>query len=358
MQALENYYFGGGAKNDALWKEGIEYFENIQSKTKSLDGATSSVNKAVAAMNKLTMTGDDLTDVQKVVNGNYSDAAAVLMAYNAGLISTTDVQNSQWKSLNNLQKAAKDTGKNTVLGLVEGTDAYKGALVKNSNGLASIVLSEYDTTMGIHSPSTEMYERGGYTVQGLANGIRDRIYALKNPLARLLSFISTHINPISSVFSNAFEGIKSAVKKPMNGFLGVVQNFLNNFIDPFNSLGSAISGGMSTAAKIAYEALGSVNGNVGLPNITVPRLATGTVVPANYGEFLAVLGDNKREAEVVSPISTMKKAMAEVLAEAKGNFGNGDIHITLTMPDGRVLFETVVDENNQQKKRTGKSAFA
>lgn len=356
MQALENYYFGGGAKNDALWKEGIEYFENIQSKTKSLDGATSSVNKAVAAMNKLTMTGDDLTDVQKVVNGNYSDAAAVLMAYNAGLISTTDVQNSQWKSLNNLQKAAKDTGKNTVLGLVEGTDAYKGALVKNSHGLASIVLSEYDTTMGIHSPSTEMYERGGYTVQGLANGIRDRIYALKNPLARLLSFISTHINPISSVFSNAFEGIKSAVKKPMNGFLGVVQNFLNNFIDPFNSLGSAISGGMSTAAKIAYEALGSVNGNVGLPNITVPRLATGTVVPANYGEFLAVLGDNKREAEVVSPISTIKQALIEAMAEIGSTGDSGDINLTVNL-DGEVIFNNIVKRNNAVKKRHGVGAL-
>lgn len=356
MQALENYYFGGGAKNDALWKEGIEYFENIQSKTKSLDDATSSVNKAIAAMNKLTMTGDDLTDVQKVVNGNYSDAAAVLMAYNAGLISTTDVQNSQWKSLNNLQKAAKDTGKNTVLGLVEGTDAYKGALVKNSHGLVSIVLSEYDTMMGIHSPSTEMYERGGYTVQGLANGIRDRIYALKNPLARLLSFISTHINPISSVFSNAFEGIKSAVKKPMNGFLGVVQNFLSNFINPFNSLGSAISGGMSTAAKIAYKALGGINGNVGLPNITVPRLATGTVVPANYGEFLAVLGDNKREAEVVSPISTIKQALIEAMAEIGSTGDSGDINLTVNL-DGEVIFNNIVKRNNAVKKRHGVGAL-
>lgn len=356
MQALENYYFGGGAKNDALWKEGIEYFENIQSKTKSLDGATSSVNKAVAAMNKLTMTGDDLSDVQKVVNGDYSDAAAVLMAYNAGLINTEQIQNSQWKSLNNLQKAAKDTGKNTVLGLVEGTEAYEGALVKNSNGLASLVLSEYDTTMGIHSPSTEMYERGGYTVQGLANGISDRIYALRSPLARMLNFISTHINPISSVFSNAFEGIKSAVKKPMNGFLGVVQNFLNNFIDPFNSLGSAISGGMSTAAKIAYEALGGINGNVGLPNITVPRLATGTVVPANYGEFLAVLGDNKREAEVVSPISTIKQALIEAMAEIGSTGDSGDINLTVNL-DGEVIFNNIVKRNNAVKKRHGVGAL-
>lgn len=356
MQALENYYFGGGAKNDALWKEGIEYFENIQSKTKSLEGATSSVNKTIAALNKLTMTGDDLLDVQKVVKGEYSDAAAVLMAYNAGMINTEQIQKSQWKSLNNLQKAAKDTGKNTVLGLVEGTEAYEGALVKNSHGLASTVLSEYDTTMGIHSPSTEMYARGGYTVQGLANGIRDRIYALKNPLARLLSFISTHINPISSVFSNAFEGIKSAVKKPMNGFLGVVQNFLNNFIDPFNSLGSAISGGMSTAAKIAYEALGSVNGNVGLPNITVPRLATGTVVPANYGEFLAVLGDNKREAEVVSPISTIKQALIEAMAEIGSTGDSGDINLTVNL-DGEVIFNNIVKRNNAVKKRHGVGAL-
>jgi hypothetical protein len=356
MQALENYYFGGGAKNDALWKEGIEYFENIQSKTKSLEGATSSVNKTIAALNKLTMTSDDLLDVQKVVKGEYSDAAAVLMAYNAGMINTEQIQKSQWKSLNNLQKAAKDTGKNTVLGLVEGTEAYEGALVKNSHGLASIVLSEYDTTMGIHSPSTEMYARGGYTVQGLANGIRDRIYALKNPLARLLSFISTHINPISSVFSNAFEGIKSAVKKPMNGFLGVVQNFLNNFIDPFNSLGSAISGGMSTAAKIAYEALGSVNGNVGLPNITVPRLATGTVVPANYGEFLAVLGDNKREAEVVSPISTIKQALIEAMAEIGSTGDSGDINLTVNL-DGEVIFNNIVKRNNAVKKRHGVGAL-
>lgn len=356
MQALENYYFGGGAKNDALWKEGVEYFENIQSKTKSLEGATSSVNKTIAALNKLTMTGDNLSDVQKVVNGDYSDAAAVLMAYNAGLINTEQIQNSQWKSLNNLQKAAKDTGKNTVLGLVEGTEAYEGALVKNSNGLASLVLSEYDTTMGIHSPSTEMHERGGYTVQGLANGISDRIYALRSPLARLLSFISTHINPISSVFSNAFEGIKSAVKKPMNGFLGVVQNFLNNFIDPFNSLGSAISGGMSAAAKIAYEALGSVNGNVGLPNITVPRLATGTVVPANYGEFLAVLGDNKREAEVVSPISTIKQALIEAMAEIGSTGDSGDINLTVNL-DGEVIFNNIVKRNNAVKKRHGVGAL-
>lgn len=142
----------------------------------------------------------------------------------------------------------------------------------------------------------------------------------------------------------------------MNGFLGVVQNFLNNFIDPFNSLGSAISGGMSTAAKIAYKALGGINGNVGLPNITVPRLATGTVVPANYGEFLAVLGDNKREAEVVSPISTIKQALIEAMAEIGSTGDSGDINLTVNL-DGEVIFNNIVKRNNAVKKRHGVGAL-
>ena len=40
----------------------------------------------------------------------------------------------------------------------------------------------------------------------------------------------------------------------------------------------------------------------------MPRLATGTVVPPRAGEFAAILGDNKRETEVVSPLSTIKQA--------------------------------------------------
>lgn len=303
-----------------------------------LDKASSSYDETCNSAAQLALNNDDLARMQAVVNGNYSDASAVLMAYNAGLISTEQVQKSQWKSLDNLTKAAKDSGKNMVFGMSTGVKEYIGDVRKKGLETASTYLDALNGKDGVdcHSPSKKTYKTGVYVMQGLINGINS-----------MKLHLMVCMNSLGNVFTNSF-----------NLILGKTEGFINNFVSPFNSLGSAISGGMSTAAKIAYEALGGINGNVGLPNITVPRLATGTVVPANYGEFLAVLGDNKREAEVVSPISTMKKAMAEVLAEAKGNFGNGDIHITLTMPDGRVLFETVVDENNQQKKRTGKSAFA
>lgn len=49
----------------------------------------------------------------------------------------------------------------------------------------------------------------------------------------------------------------------------------------------------------------------------VPGLASGSVIPPNR-EFLAVLGDNKTEAEVVSPLSTIEQAVENVLSRKGG----------------------------------------
>lgn len=49
----------------------------------------------------------------------------------------------------------------------------------------------------------------------------------------------------------------------------------------------------------------------------IPGFANGSVIPPNR-EFLAVLGDNKTETEVVSPLSTMKQAMIEALRVSGG----------------------------------------
>lgn len=55
-----------------------------------------------------------------------------------------------------------------------------------------------------------------------------------------------------------------------------------------------------------------------LNGLKIPKLATGTVVSPNK-KFLAMLGDNTSEKEVVSPISTMKQAFSEALNEYGGN---------------------------------------
>lgn len=301
-----------------------------------LDETSSSYDEACNSAAQLALNNEDLARMQAVVKGNYSDASAVLMAYNAGLISTEQVQKSQWKSLDNLTQAAKDSGKNMVFGMSTGVKEYIGDVRKKGLETASTYLDALNGKDGVdcHSPSKKTYKTGVYVMQGLINGINS-----------MKLHLMVCMDSLGNVFTNSF-----------NSILGKTEGFINNFVSPFNSLGSAISGGMSTAAKIAYKALGGINGNVGLPNITVPRLATGTVVPANYGEFLAVLGDNKREAEVVSPISTIKQALIEAMAEIGSTGDSGDINLTVNL-DGEVIFNNIVKRNNAVKKRHGVGAL-
>jgi len=88
----------------------------------------------------------------------------------------------------------------------------------------------------------------------------------------------------------------------------------------------------------------------------IPRLATGTVVPANYGEFLAILGDNKREAEVVSPLSTMKQALKEVIQEM-GGAGVNTVILNVNL-SGKQIHSEVVRVDREYRRQTGRSAFA
>lgn len=48
-----------------------------------------------------------------------------------------------------------------------------------------------------------------------------------------------------------------------------------------------------------------------LNNIPIPGYAMGQVIPRTMQKHLAWLGDNNRETEVVSPLSTIRQALRE-----------------------------------------------
>lgn len=120
---------------------------------------------------------------------------------------------------------------------------------------------------------------------------------------------------------------------------------INKLIDGLNSVNISfpewvpIIGGKKFAPNIRR-----------LSEYRIPALATGTVVPPNR-EFLAMLGDNKTETEVVSPLSTMKQAMMEALAESGGGGGEITLHLYL---NGRKMAVEVVKEINNMTREAGK----
>ena len=84
----------------------------------------------------------------------------------------------------------------------------------------------------------------------------------------------------------------------------------------------------------------------------MPMLATGTVVPPRAGMFAAILGDNNRETEVVSPLSTMKQALKEALAESNISGGNQIAKAELIL-DGTRFGQLVVKFGKNEKNRVG-----
>lgn len=84
----------------------------------------------------------------------------------------------------------------------------------------------------------------------------------------------------------------------------------------------------------------------------MPMLATGTVVPPRAGMFAAILGDNPKEPEVVSPLSTMKQALKEALAESNISSGNQIAKAELIL-DGTRFGQLVVKFGNNEKNRVG-----
>ena len=186
----------------------------------------------------------------------------------------------------------------------------------------------------------------------LSSSIKNTFASIPNWFRDKFSEAWTKVKDVFSKGGKIFTGIK-------DGILNGLKTVINGIIDGINKVIATPFNGINTALKkirdISIAGIKPFEKKISLINVPqIPRLATGTVVPANYGEFLAVLGDNKRETEVVSPLSTMKQALAEVLS-ASG--GDGDINIVVTL-DGDVVYKNVVKKNKQNIKRTGVNALA
>ncbi|MCH5202750.1 MAG: hypothetical protein J1F17_06045 [Oscillospiraceae bacterium] len=193
------------------------------------------------------------------------------------------------------------------------------------------------------------------TVGGVISGIFDA-------LGGLLDFIT---GVFSLDFKKAWKGIKSFFKGIWDGIWSIVKGVINLIIDGLNLLWS----GIYTVVSGIINGIGGIAGFIGdifgcdrefsMPDEPplIPKLATGTVVPASYGEFMAILGDNKREPEVVSPLSTIKQAVKEAFAEGGFTTGNGEINLTINL-DGEAVYKSVVKHDKANVKRCGTSAFA
>lgn len=143
---------------------------------------------------------------------------------------------------------------------------------------------------------------------------------------------------------NIAVGALNLIIVAVESFLKFLASGINSLINGINSLGITIP-----------EYIPLVGGKRFSPNIptiptdwSLPRLARGAVIPPNR-EFLAVLGDQRSGTNIEAPEATLRKIMAEVLAEYGSAMDRRDVTVNLTAAlDGEVIYR------NQQKIRAGK----
>ena len=106
---------------------------------------------------------------------------------------------------------------------------------------------------------------------------------------------------------------------------------------------------VSTKAPVRSRrvAAQSLDGNVPVYN-DIPALASGAVIPPNR-KFLAVLGDQKSGTNVEAPLSTIKQAVMEAMAQGSRE----PINVNLVV-DGKTLARVVVPNINNMTRAAGK----
>ena len=195
-------------------------------------------------------------------------------------------------------------------------------------------------------------------VRGLVNGLCDSAIEIVNStMDGLKNIFSGLITFFTGVFTNdwdtAWEGVKQIFKGVWNGIVGFLESAINLIISGLNWLITQMNK-ISFTVPEWVPSIGGKSVGVSIPKISeakLPRLATGSVVPPNR-EFMAILGDNKTETEIVSPLSTMKQAVLEALQES-GGIGGGTVTVVVNL-DGKEVARNTVKHVNDMTRQAGK----
>ena len=199
---------------------------------------------------------------------------------------------------------------------------------------------------------------------GLINWIRDfingHIEVLKQTLSGLIDGIEQIFQGLLDFFTGVFtgdwdlawQGVLDIFKGVWNGIISLLEGAINFIINGINSLISGFNSILSISDTVAEALFGTTIRIPSISKVSLPRLATGSVIPPNR-EFLAVLGDNKQETEVVSPLSTIEQALENVMSRM-GSASPQQINLVV---DGKVLAKVIVPKINDMTRQAGRSVL-
>lgn len=227
------------------------------------------------------------------------------------------------------KKQSSEAGKDITRGLTEGVTDKSAVRELSDAGelLVEAVNGSVCRVAEIRSPSKLFAELGGYMVEGLVKGIKDKMSILKANVA----------TAINSAFDNL-----DASKRGYN-------------------YGSSFAQGIIKAIKNASfpTITGTVNTSGGSPGVSFRAYASGGYPPAGQmfianeagPELVGSIGNRTAVVNNDQIVESVSKGVYKAVAQAMGQSGGSQV-VEAKVND-KVLFEVVVDRNRRETLRTG-----
>lgn len=228
----------------ATWGE----YNELVKLSDSIAEYTDNVQRLNEALNKSDELRADAVDVMNVLNGNYNDSAAVLMAYKLNMISLEDVEKTRWGNLRALEIAAADTHKNTIFGVLgenesfhkkieESQDVYTKNLIDN---LAVNQETLKSNTSSVRENTDELNKNIYSGQESLEQSLINRLAINKNTTKESVESTTKAIEDETPNLEKAGEDASDAIEKSFddidlekqggNIILGLLKGFWNNSI--------------------------------------------------------------------------------------------------------------------------------
>lgn len=198
----------------------------------------------------------------------------------------------------------------------------------------------------------------GTMVWNTVGTISNAIGGLLTSLGGVLDFL---LGVFTGDWSRAWNGIKSIFKGVWDSLAAIAKGPINMIIDMINWMTSKISRALTIRVPNWIPEIGGRSWGISIPSI--PRLAEGGYVKPNNPQ-LAIIGDNKRQGEIVAPESKITDAvnkaliplinqLAMALRGPQTAMAGGDIVIPVYIGNEKIE-DYIVNVNKKNTFRSGR----
>lgn len=188
------------------------------------------------------------------------------------------------------------------------------------DGLKTNIVTTWDSMQTTMQTKWETFKSG---MSGLLTSMETNSQEILNQITTFLK------GTFSKNWEAAWNGVKDIFKGVWNTIVSIVEGAVNLIIDAINWCINQINRIHVDVPDWVTELTGMTGFGFNIPNlskVTIPRLATGAVIPPN-SEFLAMLGDQRSGNNIEAPESLIRRIVREesgggdIIINAKGTMG-------------------------------------